>query len=126
MIAGLDHVAIKVSDGERSSRFYREVLGATVEELPYGRLRFRVAGVAIHVHTPTSTPHPLPLHVPGPGSADVCFVWSGTPAAAVEHLRAHGVEPIEGPVERAGSAGPGQSVYFRDPDGALLELIAYA
>lgn len=34
--------------------------------------------------------------------------------------------PIElGPVERVGGRGTGTSVYFRDPDGSLLELISY-
>jgi catechol 2,3-dioxygenase-like lactoylglutathione lyase family enzyme len=31
----------------------------------------------------------------------------------------------EGPVERQGARGRGRSVYFRDPDGSLLELITY-
>jgi catechol 2,3-dioxygenase-like lactoylglutathione lyase family enzyme len=30
-----------------------------------------------------------------------------------------------GPVERFGAKGPGMSVYFRDPDGSLLEFISY-
>jgi catechol 2,3-dioxygenase-like lactoylglutathione lyase family enzyme len=45
---------------------------------------------------------------------------------AVEHLRAHEVEVELGPVTRTGARGTGTSVYFRDPDGALLELISYA
>ena len=38
----------------------------------------------------------------------------------------HGdVEVIEGPVPRPAADGrPGQSVYFRDPDGNLLELLS--
>jgi catechol 2,3-dioxygenase-like lactoylglutathione lyase family enzyme len=32
---------------------------------------------------------------------------------------------VDGPVERLGARGPGTSVYFRDPDGSLLELITY-
>jgi catechol 2,3-dioxygenase-like lactoylglutathione lyase family enzyme len=44
---------------------------------------------------------------------------------AVAHLRAHGVELVDGPVGRQGAAGEGVSVYFRDPDGSLLEFIAY-
>jgi catechol 2,3-dioxygenase-like lactoylglutathione lyase family enzyme len=35
--------------------------------------------------------------------------------------------PVEtGPVERLGAGGAGTSVYFRDPDGSLLEFISYA
>ena len=41
------------------------------------------------------------------------------------HLASQGVEVEEGPVERNGAAGRGRSVYFRDPDGSLLEFISY-
>jgi catechol 2,3-dioxygenase-like lactoylglutathione lyase family enzyme len=37
-----------------------------------------------------------------------------------------GVEVELGPVRRSGARGEGTSVYFRDPDGSLLELISYA
>jgi len=36
------------------------------------------------------------------------------------------VEIELGPVERAGAKGDGMSVYFRDPDGSLLEFISYS
>jgi catechol 2,3-dioxygenase-like lactoylglutathione lyase family enzyme len=45
---------------------------------------------------------------------------------AVEHLAALGIEVELGPFERHGARGPGLSVYFRDPDGSLLELISNA
>jgi catechol 2,3-dioxygenase-like lactoylglutathione lyase family enzyme len=35
------------------------------------------------------------------------------------------VEVETGPVTRLGACGEGTSVYFRDPDGTLLEFIAY-
>jgi catechol 2,3-dioxygenase-like lactoylglutathione lyase family enzyme len=30
-----------------------------------------------------------------------------------------------GPMERFGARGAGTSIYFRDPDGSLLEFISY-
>jgi catechol 2,3-dioxygenase-like lactoylglutathione lyase family enzyme len=55
----------------------------------------------------------------------VCFQWDGPIADAVGHLERCGV-PIEvGPLERFGACGSGTSVYFRDPDGSLLEFISY-
>jgi catechol 2,3-dioxygenase-like lactoylglutathione lyase family enzyme len=60
-----------------------------------------------------------------PGNSDICFEWKGPIADAVAHLKQCGV-PIElGPVERNGAKDRGTSVYFRDPDGSLLEFISY-
>jgi catechol 2,3-dioxygenase-like lactoylglutathione lyase family enzyme len=60
-----------------------------------------------------------------PGGSDLCFEWDGPIADAIAHLKASGVEPELGPVERFGARGKGMSVYFRDPDGSLLEFISY-
>ncbi|MBV8901910.1 MAG: VOC family protein, partial [Verrucomicrobia bacterium] len=47
-------------------------------------------------------------------------------AEAVAHLQSHGVTVELGPVPRRGARGEGKSVYFRDPDGSLLEFIVYS
>jgi catechol 2,3-dioxygenase-like lactoylglutathione lyase family enzyme len=60
-----------------------------------------------------------------PGNSDLCFVWPGPIAEAVAHLERQGVEIETGPVPRLGAQGSGTSVYFRDPDGSLLEFISY-
>lgn len=60
-----------------------------------------------------------------PGNSDLCFVWDGPIDGAVEHLRSHSVAIELGPVQRTGAHGDGTSVYFRDPDGSLLEFISY-
>jgi catechol 2,3-dioxygenase-like lactoylglutathione lyase family enzyme len=52
--------------------------------------------------------------------------WEGRIDGAIEHLARNGVEVEEGPVSRSGAEDEGHSVYFRDPDGSLLELISYA
>jgi catechol 2,3-dioxygenase-like lactoylglutathione lyase family enzyme len=122
----LDHVVIAVSDWERSNAFYRDVLGVEVVELDRGRYAYRLpGGQQLNVHGPGATPHPRAAEPVQPGNSDLCFTWDGSPETAVEHLRAHGVDVDLGPVARHGARGAGTSVYFRDPDGSLLELIVY-
>jgi catechol 2,3-dioxygenase-like lactoylglutathione lyase family enzyme len=121
----IDHVVIHVSDWDRSNSFYTRVLGAELIEQDRGRVSYRLGDQQLNVHGPGSDPHPVAANPGRPGSADLCFVWDGTPETAVEHLERNGVEVIEGPVPRRGGRDDGISVYFRDPDGALLELISY-
>ena len=121
----LDHCVIAVSDWERSNRFYADVLGAELVELTHGRFAYRFGEQQLNVHGPGSEPHPRAADPVRPGNSDLCFVWDGPIGGAVEHLRERGVEVELGPVERQGAGGRGQSVYFRDPDGSLLELISY-
>jgi catechol 2,3-dioxygenase-like lactoylglutathione lyase family enzyme len=122
----LDHVVLAVSDWERSNAFYRDVLGAEVVDLPHGRFAYRLpGGQQLNVHGPGATPSPRAADPVRPGNSDLCFVWDGSADDAMAHLQAHGVEVELGPVERTGAAGEGVSVYFRDPDGSLLELIVY-
>ena len=126
MALRLDHVVIAVSDYERSNAFYRDVLGADIVELAYGRIAYRLAdGQQLNVHGPGATPTPRAADPVRPGNSDLCFVWEGTADDAVAHLQANGVEIELGPTSRRGGRGEGMSVYFRDPDGTLLELIAY-
>jgi catechol 2,3-dioxygenase-like lactoylglutathione lyase family enzyme len=121
----LDHVVVAVSDWERSNRFYRDVLGAELVELTYGRFAYRFGSHQLNVHGPGATPSPRAADPVRPGNSDLCLVWPGPIEDAVAHLRGHGVEVELGPVERLGGRGAGTSVYFRDPDGSLLELISY-
>ena len=52
----------------------------------------------------------------------LCFLTNVSVFEVVEHLEANSAEIIEGPVRRMGATGPIMSVYFRDPDGNLLEV----
>jgi catechol 2,3-dioxygenase-like lactoylglutathione lyase family enzyme len=122
----IDHVVIAVSDYERSNRFYADVLGVEVEEISRGRYAYRLAdGQQLNVHGPGASPVPRAADPVKPGNSDLCFRWDGRPEEAVAHLLSHGVEVELGPAARTGGSGRGTSVYFRDPDGTLLELISY-
>jgi catechol 2,3-dioxygenase-like lactoylglutathione lyase family enzyme len=120
----LDHVVIAVSDFERSNAFYRDVLGAELVETD-GRVAYRFAGQQLNVHGPGTRPAMVARIPVTPGSSDLCFEWNGAIEGAIEHLRSHGVPVEAGPMTRGGAKGRGTSVYFRDPDGTLLELISY-
>jgi catechol 2,3-dioxygenase-like lactoylglutathione lyase family enzyme len=122
----LDHSVVAVSDWEVSNRFYRDVVGAELVEHSPGRWAYRLGDTQLNVHGPgvdvSSNVATLPVQ---PGNSDLCFVWSGPIEDAVAHLKNHGVEVETGPVRRLGAQGYGTSVYFRDPDGSLLEFISY-
>jgi catechol 2,3-dioxygenase-like lactoylglutathione lyase family enzyme len=123
----LDHVVIAVSDWDRSIRCYRDVMGAQVVDHPDGRVAFRFGDQQLNVHGPGHDVGTLVASPPvAPGGSDLCFVWPGTMATLARHLAAHGVAVEAGPVMRHGGAGAGNSTYFRDPDGSLLEYIVYS
>jgi catechol 2,3-dioxygenase-like lactoylglutathione lyase family enzyme len=122
----LDHCVIAVSDWERSTGFYRDVLGADVIDHPDGRVAYRFGDQQLNVHGPGLDIGTLVARPPVvPGGSDLCFVWPGTLDEVLAHLRRNQVEIEEGPVVRSGGRGQGVSVYFRDPDDSLLELIIY-
>jgi len=86
---------------------------------------YRIGDVQLNVHGPGVSAEPLAATPVPPGGSDLCFEWPGTLDEAIAHLAHHGVAVEAGPVERNGRRGAGRSVYFRDPDGSLLELLTY-
>jgi catechol 2,3-dioxygenase-like lactoylglutathione lyase family enzyme len=121
--AAVDHCVIAVSDWERSNRFYRDVLGAEIEQVDERFAHYRFGDWMLNVHGPGFEGLNAALPVE-PGGSDLCLVWPGSLEEAVEHLRANGVELV-GELDGAFARGPARSVYFRDPDGSLLELVSY-
>lgn len=129
MISGFDHYAITVADMEATLAFYRDVLGAEIlweKQWREGKIpvfSMQLGGNRMNVH-PASAPVSPHARQPTPGSADLCFRWDGPVAGAVALLQKHGIAIVDGPIARPASNGVwGQSVYFRDPDGNLLELL---
>lgn len=125
----LDHCVIKVTDRARSDAFYEKVLGVEIISLGLGDEfgAYRLGDVQLNVHSPQTNVGPeLLARLPvAAGNSDLCFVWNGPIEGAAAHLAACNV-PIEtGPRPSFGARGMATSVYFRDPDGSLLEFISY-
>lgn len=121
----LDHVVLTVRDMEASCAFYTQVLGMELVTFGDGRkaLRFGVQKINLHQAGRESEPK---AERPTPGSGDLCFIAATPLIEVIAHLRARGVEIIEGPVRKTGAVGPIESVYIRDPDRNLIELSNYA
>ena len=107
----IDHLVLTVS----------RVLGMEAVTFAGGRraLRFGAQKLNLHQAGAEFTPHAART---APGSADLCLLTDAPSADVVAHLAACGVEVEQGPVEREGATGALSSVYFRDPDGNLVEV----
>lgn len=123
-VEGFDHVVLTVRSVRVTCDFYARVLGMRVVTFDSGRTALAFGSQKINLHEQGAEFEPKAA-TPTPGSADLCFVGGDDPAAFASHLHACGVAVIEGPVARTGALGPMTSVYFRDPDGNLLEVGHY-
>ncbi|MEO8883302.1 MAG: VOC family protein [Devosia sp.] len=124
MIAGIDHFVLTVASVEVTLDFYERVLGMRRAMIP-GRPSSLLFGTQkINVHQTDRTFEPK-AERPTAGSGDFCLITDQPLAAVIERLKAEGVAMEVGPVERNGARGPMMSVYFRDPDGNLVEVSRY-
>ena len=120
----LDHLVLTVRDVSASCAFYARVLGMTATTFGAGRQALAFGSQKINLHLYRQEFEPKAAS-PVPGSADMCFVTATPLVQVIEHLQACDVAILEGPVARTGALGPITSVYFRDPDGNLIEVANY-
>jgi peroxiredoxin/catechol 2,3-dioxygenase-like lactoylglutathione lyase family enzyme len=120
----LDHCVIHVTDWERSNAFYTTVLGAELITRPIG-YAYRFGDRQLNVHGPGVAPAEVARLPVAPGNSDLCFEWNGPISDAVAHLGRCRIAIEAGPMQRFGAKGAGTSVYFRDPDGSLMEFMSY-
>jgi catechol 2,3-dioxygenase-like lactoylglutathione lyase family enzyme len=128
-VLGIDHVAFATSDLEATCAFYNQLFSARThfDYAPEGRSLVRqiaLGGALLSIHQ-TGNGLDLVAKRPAVGGADICLRWSGNVDSASELLRQHGIPIVEGPSPRRTADGrASHSVYFRDLDGNLLELMA--
>lgn len=124
----IDHLVLTVTDIEKSTNFYERVLGFEREFFtgPEGQPRhaLRFGQVKINLQD-AATETPTKAALPTRGSGDFCLVASVPLSEVVAHLEREQVLIEAGPVDRRGAMGPIKSVYFRDPDGNLVEVAEY-
>ncbi len=129
MIDRLDHLVLTVKDIEATTRFYERALGLEREFFrgPEGQPRhaLRFGRQKINLQD-RATETPTKARVPTPGSGDFCFIAAVPLERVIERLHAEKITIEAGPVPRHGALGAMRSVYFRDPDGNLVEVAEYA
>jgi catechol 2,3-dioxygenase-like lactoylglutathione lyase family enzyme len=110
-VKGIQHLNLQVADLARARAFYTELLGFEIS-FAKGNTVWLAAGDDLLGLSQGAVPERSLEHfgfmVEGPAEVDR---WA-------EQLRGRGVTPEKGPYDRS----DGRSVYFRDPDGHLLEI----
>ena len=122
-IKGIAHFSIPVSDVDRSTKFYTEIVGCKfLAQRPDQGITFLDAGgVCVLL---IKRPAPIakgPLEM-SDGVHHAFMLDAADYQAAVDALRAKGVE-VFFEEDRRGGTIDGPRAYFRDPDGTALEFI---
>jgi catechol 2,3-dioxygenase-like lactoylglutathione lyase family enzyme len=120
----IDHIVITAFDVDRTIDFYARVMGMEPITFAGGRRGLAFGRQKINLHQAGREFEPKALK-PAPGSMDLCFITETPLAEVIATLKANGVVVAAGPVEKTGALGPMMSVYFRDPDGNLIEVSNY-
>ncbi len=113
-VGGIQHLNLRVANLARARAFYADVLGFEVA-FAKGDTVWLDAGGDLLGLSEAAEGAPAPR-----GSEHFGFIVGarGDVDRWVEQLAGHGVAPEKGPYDRS----DGRSVYFRDPDGHLLEI----
>ena len=131
VLAGLDHVVLRVRDIDAMLGFYRDALGCALvkHNEPLGLYHLDAGGSMIDLVTLDGKLGQAGGAVSGPDLAArgrnvdhiALKVRAFDPKAIQAHLSDHGIEAGE-VVTRFGSEGDGPSMYLTDPEGNGVEL----
>lgn len=105
---GIDHVAVESADPDAAAAFYERLLGARVVKAEGHPVMAYVRTGAMAFHQPD-----------GPGPHVAFRVSESERAELARRLEAEGIEHEER------NHGIAVGLFFRDPDGRLVEAITY-
>ena len=124
----IDHIVLTVADIEATTRFYERALKLKRETFrgPDGQQRhaLKLGRQKINLQD-RSTVTPTKAATPTFGSGDFCLIAAVPLDEVIAHLGAERIALEAGPVPRTGAVGALRSIYFRDPDGNLVEVAEY-
>ena len=117
---GFDHIVLCVRDIAATRRFYERVLNMESREERPGKWSLHFGANKISLQDALTSP--VIARDTVPGSGNFCLLTDTPLDAVILHLGREAVEIVDGPGERAGATGRILSVYFKDPDGNLVEV----
>jgi catechol 2,3-dioxygenase-like lactoylglutathione lyase family enzyme len=120
----IDHMVLTVADIGATCDFYGRVLGMEKVVFAGGRVALSFGCNKINLR-PAGNEYEPKAAMAYPGTGYLCLITETPIAQVAAHLNDMGVSIIEGPVAKTGATGPITSVYFRDPDGNLIEVSNY-
>lgn len=120
LVKAIDHIVLCVADVAATCRFYERVLRMQPREERPGKWSLHFGVNKISLQDAALAPELARRTVPGSGN--FCVLTDTALDDIISHLQTHGVSIVEGPDERIGAVGTIRSVYFRDPDGNLVEV----
>ena len=124
----VDHIVLTVADIEATTKFYERALGFARESFrgPDGATRYALKFGRQKINLQDrETQTPTKAQRPAFGSGDFCLLAAVPLDDVIAHLKTVNVAIEAGPVQRRGAVGALRSIYFRDPDGNLVEVAEY-
>jgi catechol 2,3-dioxygenase-like lactoylglutathione lyase family enzyme len=107
-VPGIDHVAVESADPDAAAEFYERLLGARIVKAEGHPVMAYVRTGAVAFHKPD-----------GPGAHIAFRVSESERAELAGRLEAEGIQAEER------DHGIAVGLFFRDPDGRLIEAITY-
>jgi catechol 2,3-dioxygenase-like lactoylglutathione lyase family enzyme len=129
----IDHIVLNVQDDDKMISFYENILQFPTERLdeyrsgkvPFPSLRLN-ENTIIDLFPKKMWERQVQAGTGRENMNHFCIVFARADwQRLMERLQAHSISIEEGPVQRWGAHGDGISVYFRDPEGNLIEAKYY-